>query len=131
MSDEINLEHLAKLFDAALASDNPSVKKALRNFMLVASIVESEGPADKPVSGPMTGVLQKVDRLEKSVEELTIAIQRLQANSRNTRDYYYDQYTATKPAWYGYDQPLTTGTTTDTVDFLDLYRKYGSSKGKI
>lgn len=42
MSNDIDIEQFAKILDAALSSNNPSMKKALKNFLLVASIVESE-----------------------------------------------------------------------------------------
>ena len=40
--EEFNIEEFAKMFDAALASDNPAVKKALRNFMTVTALVHAQ-----------------------------------------------------------------------------------------
>jgi len=63
--NEVDLYELARLFDAALASNNRSVKKALRNFMLVASIVEAEEISAGP--GPLASILSRISTLEKEV----------------------------------------------------------------
>jgi len=65
--EDIDLNHLAKLFDAALASDNETVKRTLRNFMLVASIVEAE---EVTTATPFGDLLRRVEALEKNQEYL-------------------------------------------------------------
>ena len=67
--NEVDLYEFAKLFDAALVSDNPSVKKALRNFMLVASIAESESSEVQSANG-MASVFDRVSDLEKRLDSI-------------------------------------------------------------
>jgi len=69
--NEVDLYELARLFDAALASNNRSVKKALRNFMLVASIVEAEEISAGP--GPLATILNRISTLEKEVTAINQA----------------------------------------------------------
>lgn len=131
--NEIDLYQFAKLFDAALASDNPSVKKALRNFLLVASIVEAE----EGQVGPMSTVFERVDSLERKVDELTNAIRNMNqrtyiGDSTWPGDTYYDWNTPSK--WTG-TTTVTNPSKLDTsyeIDFAELYRKMGSTtpKGK-
>lgn len=106
--DEFDIQQFAKLFDAALASDNPSVKKALRNFMMVASIAEAEHTATSP--RPLSQVLEKVDilegRLQAVEKELMNGHYARQKAKEMARDYSWDQYTTTWP-----------GTTTKAVDY--------------
>jgi hypothetical protein len=43
--EDFDVREFAKMFDAALASDNLAVKKALRNFMMIAAIVHAQKKA--------------------------------------------------------------------------------------
>ena len=100
--DEFDITEFAKMFDAALASDNPAVKKALRNFMMVAAIVHAqELNEDKRLAGPFESLLKKVQDLESIVRELQ--------NNRTYKDNYRDQYN--NPTWV-YQKPTTSVSTT-------------------
>ena len=96
------------MFDAALASDNPTVKKALRNFMMVAAIVHAqELNEDERLEGPFESLLKKVQNLESMVREL----QNNRTYKDNYRDYYRD-HIATSPTWvYSPNTSTTSGTT--------------------
>jgi hypothetical protein len=108
MNDNFDITEFAKMFDAALASDNPAVKKALRNFMMVAAIVHAqELNEDKRLAGPFESLLKKVQDLESMVREL----QNNRTYKDNYRDYYKD-YVGTNPTWVS--QPYTTYTTSGT-----------------
>ena len=48
--NEFDLEQFADLFDQAMTSDNPTVKRAFKNLLMVAAITESD---EKKVVGPM------------------------------------------------------------------------------
>ena len=101
--EDFDLEEFAKMFDAALASDNPAVKKALRNFMMVAAIVHAQDNNDSErITGPLETLIKRVETLDRTVRELQ--------NTRTYRDQYrdYKDY-YNNPTWvYG---PNTSGTT--------------------
>jgi hypothetical protein len=103
MNDDFDITEFAKMFDAALASDNPSVKKALRNFMMVAAIVHAqELNEDERLMGPFEALLKKVQSLEAMVRELQ--------NNRTYKDNYKDYYNNHTRV----TQPYTTNTTSVT-----------------
>ena len=106
--EQFDIKEFAQMFDAALASDNPAVKKALRNFMMVAAIVHAqELNEDKRLAGPFESLLKKVQDLESIVRELQ--------NNRTYKDNYrdiYKDYVGTNPTWVS--QPYTTYTTSGT-----------------
>lgn len=59
------------MFDAALASDNPAVQKALRNFMMVAAIVHAQEIEEaERQAGPFETLIKKVSDLERMYWEL-------------------------------------------------------------
>ena len=84
---DVDLEEFARMFDAALASDKPAVKKALRNFMMVAAIAESDG---ERVQGPLESLVKEVDKLRHQVS-------RVEEYSRGRR--YSDEYYAGTKQW--------------------------------
>lgn len=69
------LLQFAKLLDAGISSDNPNVKRAFRNFMLVASIAEPElsEAGDRPFEillKDRDDLLNRVSRLEQALEAI-------------------------------------------------------------
>jgi hypothetical protein len=64
--DDFDITAFAKMFDAALASDNPAVGKALRNFMMIAAITES----DNDSVGPFESLLRRMDAAEHELRDL-------------------------------------------------------------
>jgi hypothetical protein len=78
--NEIDMYEFAKMFDAAIASDNPAVKKALRNFMLIAAISESTNT----VPGLFQSMIDRLAKLENDV-----------AGLRNNQPGYYGN----NPTW--------------------------------
>ncbi len=109
--EQFDITEFAKMFDAALASDNPGVQKALRNFMMVAAIVHAaDDNSEERSMGPLETLVKKVCDLDRKVYE----IQRNQEYVRQTKqDYYgsnptwvYNPYseisaTTSKPTWNG------------------------------
>lgn len=84
--EEFDVREFAKMFDAALASDNLAVKKALRNFMMIAAIVHAEDlNEDERSMGPLETLIKKVSDLERIVYDL-------QRNKEYDRDYYKNLY---------------------------------------
>jgi hypothetical protein len=82
MDNDFDIEEFAKMFDAALASDNPSVQKALRNFMMVTALVHAQEEAnnDERQMGPF-------ESLFSQLEDLQHRISRLEAERYSTRSY--------------------------------------------
>jgi hypothetical protein len=105
---QFDITEFAKMFDAALASDNPSVQKALRNFMMVAAIVHAQED-DKRQMGPLETLVKKVGDLETIVYRLQ--------NDRSYKDHkekYYQDYYGTNPTWV-YSPNTSVSTTSGTT----------------
>jgi thioesterase domain-containing protein len=101
--EQFDIKEFAQMFDAALASDNPTVKKALRNFMMVAAIVHAEEQnGEERLMGPL-------ETLVKKVADLEAAVYKMQVERTTTKDYYKDYYTN---PWSG--TPYITSTTSTT-----------------
>lgn len=64
---DFDLETFVDLFDTAMNSDNPTVKKAFKNLMLVVALVESENPN---TIGPLRNMLERVKSLDSRVATL-------------------------------------------------------------
>jgi hypothetical protein len=90
--NDFDLEEFARMFDAALASDNPSVKKALRNFMMVAAIVHAED-GNKHIAGPLETLIKKVNHLEDKIRDL-----QTERKYREYKENYYKDY-CRDPIW--------------------------------
>lgn len=82
--EDFDVREFAKMFDAALASDNLAVKKALRNFMMIAAIVHAE-EGEERLMGPLETLVKKVYDLENVVRDM-------QRNKEYDRDYYKNLY---------------------------------------
>ena len=114
--EDFDINEFARMFDAALASDNPAVKKALRNFMIVAAIVhaEDDGETDKiKAMGPLETLVKKVADLEVTLYKL----QHERSYNDHKDNYYKDYYN--KPRDYYNNTPWTyapnTSTTSGTI----------------
>lgn len=82
-----DLENLLKLFDYALSSDNPAVKKALKNLLLVVSIVEPQEDATKP--GPLAEIKRELAALRTEVSMLQNAVRSTITTPRSGGYPYY------------------------------------------
>lgn len=114
-----DLENLLKLFDFALSSDNPAVKKALKNLLLVVSIVEPQEDASKP--GPLAEIKMELQILRAEIATLK--------NSANLRGgtynhppafpsypaYPYQPNTSGNIPWITNGKPWTASSTTGTT----------------
>ena len=106
---DFDLEEFARMFDAALASNNPAVKKALRNFMMVSALVHAQEDSDERLMGPFETLLKEVSDLKRMVHELQ--------NNRTYKDQYkdYKDYYGTNPTWVSTGTPYITSTTSSTT----------------
>lgn len=104
--EQFDITEFARMFDAALASNNPSVQKALRNFMMVAAIVGSQD-IDERNMGPLETLIKKVSDLERMYYDL-----KNKQDYTKSRDHWKDYY-GTNPTWvYSPDVgPTSSGST--------------------
>ena len=80
--EEFDLHRFVELFDIAMSSDNPSVKKCLQNLMMVAALVHAE---DGPVKlGPMKSLIDEVKTLSVRVRESELRAENAQRRFDNT-----------------------------------------------
>lgn len=94
MNKEDDIELLFKILDNALQSDNPSIKKALKNFLLVAALIDN----NSDTNGPFSSLLEEVKRLRAKVEILEY--DRINKNKYiNTDIYPYTTTTGTTKTW--------------------------------
>ena len=114
--DDFDIREFAKMFDAALASDNPTVKKALRNFMLVAAIVTAE-ESDNPKTGPLSSLIEEIRRLSQKVSILETQMYRTTVTS-SPSPYETSKYTG-NPTWV-YQPTTSVSTSSATVRSADL-----------
>lgn len=92
-TEQFDIREFAQMFDAALASDNVAVQKALRNFMMVAAIVHAEDDSGQRIAGPLETLVKKVADLESMIRELQ--------NNRTYRDQYKDYKDKYYKDYYG------------------------------
>ena len=81
-SSDYDLERLTELFDEALTSDDPRVKNALRQLMMMV-VLTSEDHEDKDRGlysrrGPMRRMQEDLNDLRRTVSDLKHEIQTLQ-----------------------------------------------------
>ena len=125
MSEEVDLNQLAMLIDAALCSDKPAVKRALQNFLLVASIAEAEDSIPKEFTG-FSDLISRLADLERLVIMLRTDIESMKSVTT-------DKWTS-YPSKYSYDQYWITNETTpwnittSTIDPKTMLSSYIDSK---
>lgn len=71
-SSDFDLEQFVDLFDTALSSDNPAVKRALKNLLMIATLVDSDITPEQRVKGPLRRLVDdlrdtnhRIDRLQE------------------------------------------------------------------
>lgn len=103
-----DFENLLKLFDYALSSENPAVKKALKNLLLVVSIVEPQ--EEHPNKGPLHDLKKEIQDLKMQVSVLRSELAVIR-QTPNTTYPSYPSYPTTNPG-YPYPGTLTPWTIT-------------------
>lgn len=104
--DSEDFDHLIKLFDYALSSDNPAVKKALKNLLLVVSIVEPQEEATG--MSPLKEIKLELQKLRTEVamlQQLNRSGAYIPPYNPNTTSYplpFPGSYPSTNP-WTSYD----------------------------
>jgi hypothetical protein len=79
--DDLELETLIDLFDTALTSNNPAMKKAVKNLLLVATLIDSELSPEQRVRGPLRQALE-------DMRDLTRRMDRIEMEHRNQNNPY-------------------------------------------
>ena len=67
---DFDLETFVDLFDTALTSDNPTVRRAFKNLILVASIVQAEENGDTLANGPLRRLVEDVRNLNRRISNM-------------------------------------------------------------
>jgi hypothetical protein len=99
-SSDFDLETFIDLFDTALSSDNPAVKRALKNLLMIATLVDSDLTPEQRVKGPLRRLVEDLRDTNRRIDRL----QEEQAQRQYIR-------TVTTP----YTPPYTVGTGTSTT----------------
>jgi hypothetical protein len=113
--DNFDISEFAKMFDAALASDNPAVQKALRNFMMVAAIVHAQENNDNErVMGPIETLIKRVETVERMIRDLNS----YDRYTRPAKEDYYSKLYGQNPTWV-YQLPTTSSSSSaDTFNSI-------------
>lgn len=114
MPTDFDIQEFARLFDAALASENPSVKKALRNFLLVAAIAESESNPEH-LRGPFARLFKQIEEMNQRIVKLE-----LDASMKSYKHDFEKQYMTTPYTTDKYAVPPSTWSR-DTQEDLKKY----------
>ena len=113
--EDFDLNEFAKMFDAALASDNPAVKKALRNFMMVTAIVHAQelDEAEREM-GPIETLVKKVLELDKRVRQVESTKPYVGTGAPAYPSYPYGNGTIGNPTWV-YNGTVTSTSSANSV----------------
>jgi len=107
MSNDFNIYEFGQMFDAALASNNPSVKKALRNFMMICAMIhaEDEGEAARD-TGPFKELFKRLNDVERRLESVELIKEYNKYNKSHDHTWITNPYSTTLP---DVGTPSTTG----------------------
>ena len=70
---DFDLETFVDLFDTAISSDNPTVQRALKNLILVSTIVNAQENPEGLRKGPLRRVIEDIQALNRRVGQLESA----------------------------------------------------------
>ena len=66
---DFDLETFVDLFDTAMTSDNPAVRKAFKNLVMISAIVNSDSSAGLR-RGPLRRLLEDIQHLSRRISQL-------------------------------------------------------------
>jgi hypothetical protein len=67
--DDLSLERLVDMFDLALTSSDPRIIDALRNLMMISTLVAPETTSRK-APGPLRKIMQHIESVDRRVSQL-------------------------------------------------------------
>lgn len=69
-SSDLDLETFVDLFDTALASDNPAVKRALKNLLMISALIDSNTRPEDRVQGPLRRLVDDLRNLSRRLDRV-------------------------------------------------------------
>lgn len=70
---DFDLETFVDLFDTAISSDNPTVQRALKNLILVSSIVNAQENSESLRRGPLRRIIDDITNITRRLNNLESA----------------------------------------------------------
>jgi hypothetical protein len=67
---DFDLETFVDLFDTAITSDNPAVQKALKNLLMVVTLVHAKQDGLQDPQGPLRRVIDDIQNLNRRLSRL-------------------------------------------------------------
>jgi hypothetical protein len=67
---DFDLETFVDLFDTAISSNNPAVQKALKNLLLITTMVQSELSPEERIKGPLRQIIDDIKNLNRRLGRL-------------------------------------------------------------
>lgn len=116
---DFDLERFVDLFDTAMSSDNPTVQRAFKNLLLVASIVNAEDPD----AGMRQGPLRRVIEDQRNMLRRLVAVEDTQIYPQTPST----PYGPTSPA----SVPLGPYVAPNTGPYLGTGIRYTTSTGNV
>jgi DNA repair ATPase RecN len=119
-SSDYDLERLTELFDTALTSDDPRVKNALRQLMMMVILTSADHEDQDKIrgrQGPMRRMAEDIRDLHRSVESLRQELHHLQKQTAWSGGYRTAENTAGMKAQ----------SATDAVSARDYWAQRGPS----
>lgn len=98
---DFDLETFIDLFDTAMTSDNPAVKKALKNLILISTLVDAKSDHGLR-QGPLRRAIEDIKHLNQRLTNLEM--------EKQYKTTYAPPTTGTWPSGPGYVQPLNPAT---------------------
>lgn len=74
-SSDFDLEQFVDLFDTAMSSDNPAVQRALKNLLMIATLVDGDIKPENRVRGPLRRLVDDLQNLNRRIGQLESANQ--------------------------------------------------------
>jgi hypothetical protein len=69
-SSDFDLETFIDLFDTALSSDSPAIKRALKNLLMIATLVDSDLTPEQRVKGPLRRLVEDLQDTNRRINKL-------------------------------------------------------------
>ncbi|CAB4125956.1 hypothetical protein UFOVP181_282 [uncultured Caudovirales phage] len=67
---DFDLEKFVDLFDTAMSSDNPTVQRALRNLLMIATMIDAENTDEAVRQGPLRRLVEDQRNIIRRLKDL-------------------------------------------------------------
>ena len=115
---DFDLERFVDLFDTAMSSDHPAVKKAFKNLLLVAALTDEEDSVRDRVHGPLRRMIEDVQHLHRRIDSMD---RKLASISRS-----FERTPSSIDYPIGYNPNITIQDFKADMDYLTLLNKIGA-----